>query len=85
MTNTELQSALSTMQHRLNELDALTEILADVCGAAGEVLTRYRVTIGKDDESTAWLACKLKAAYRAGVKPTDYGPKAVDLSNEGGM
>ena len=76
MTNTELQSALSTMQHRLNELDNLTEILADVCGAAGEVLTRYLVTVGKQDDAAAWLARKLKAAYRAGIQPTDFGSKA---------
>ncbi len=87
MTNTELQSALSTMQHRLNELDTLTEILADVCGAAEQVRLMTNEAFDPKSpagESLAWLKRKLGAAYRAGIKPTDYGPKAVDLTDEGG-
>lgn len=81
MTNTELQSALSTMQHRLNELENLTEILADVCGAAESLIGTTWNGQGQTD-AAAWLRRKLKAAYRAGIQPTDYSPKAVDLSNQ---
>lgn len=85
MTNTELRNALATAVNRLNELDSLTEILADVCGAA-EALMGEAVAHGVPitNAELTWLKRKLGAAYRAGIKPTDYGPKPVDLTNEGG-
>ncbi len=69
MTNEELQTALSVMQHRINELDNLTEIVADLCGAVEDVLRSMRLTGPESADEYAWLKLKLQAAYRAGIPP----------------
>ncbi len=70
MTNDELRNALSVMQHRLYELDRLTDIVADLCGAAEDVLQHANYeTYTKADNDCEWLKRKLQAVYRAGIPP----------------
>lgn len=70
MTNDELRTALSVMQHRLNELDRLTDVVADLCGAAEDVLQHANYALGtREYDDCEWLKRKLQAAYRAGIPP----------------
>ncbi len=69
MTNDELRTALSVMQHRLNELDNLTEIVADLCGAAEDVLEIMELNDFDTVEKYEWLKRRIQAVYRAGIPP----------------